>query len=364
MEQKLESEYIHTFYADDELFGIRFGRPKDANQLIEVYKNVYGWNYLYPYVYKEKVLREKLSEEDHYWFPVDNVEMEEIVGAGALKKLNNYSVYIARLACKKEYQGKGLAGILGAICMKTLYQMHVFDGVLRLECDVRGKARKSQGFVEKTGSIPYGFIPNFNNYADKRLYKIRDGKPFTRGRIEPVIMYFQPFNDFWDKRLKEIYLYEDNRILRMYELLREINKRKMRKDKVHKKKLPKNPKVSSSYDISKDYYKAIVSISGYLNEAEINSIIEGYSNWNLIEWRIPTTLEGIYSQKLALKKGFIVAGYNIGSNYNHLFEDTVLFNFFPNGLDFKQFNDLNLSDKCKPIVHTVLESIRSKISKD
>lgn len=322
--------------------------------MIEVYKDVYDWNYLYPYVYNEAVLREKLTNDNEYWFPAENIDTGEIVGNGYLKKVNKYIVFIARLACKKKYQGRGLAGILGATCMKSLYKMNFFDGVIRLECDVRAKAYYSQKFVEKTGSIPYGFIPNYNNYADKRFYKKSKQEPFTAGKIEPVIMYFQPFNTFWKKRTNDINIYDDKRITEMYYSIRDKNKHKMKSDNVYIKKKTKKPQ-KSEFKINLDYYKAIVSIDGYMGEKKLKKILNLFKNWNLIEWRIPTTTTGLNCQKIALNYNFEVVGYNPGSNINNKIEDTILFNYFPNGIDFNQFKDLKLTDRNKPIVKSVLK---------
>ncbi len=262
------------------------------------------------------------------------------------------------MACKEEYQGRGLTGILGATCMKSLYQMNVFDGVLRLECDVRARAYYSQRFVEKTGSIPYGFIPNYNNYADKRSYNASKSNPFTEGRIEPVVMYFQPFNTFWEDRVIDIFLLNNKSILQSYNLIRQKNKRKMNSDNVITKKKSNKTQEGGDHRIKLDHYKAIVSIKGNLTEQELSEILNLYSNWNLIEWRIPTSRLGLTSQKLALDHNFRVVGYNPGSFYiNNKLKDTILFAYFPKKLNSNQFENMQLTDNSKPIVKLVLNSL-------
>lgn len=360
IEQKQEggADYLHTFYSDDELFGIRFGRPEDAKQLIEVYKDVYGWSYLYPFIYNEKLLKEKILNENEYWFPVERVDTEEIVGNGYLKKTNKYSVFIARLACKKAYRGRGLTGILGAICMKTLYKMHFFDGVLRLECDVRARTFNSQRFVENTGSIPFGFIPNYNNYADKRFFKMEKKKPFTLGRKEPVIMYFQPFKTFWKERSEDIYLYDNDAIFTIYNVIHDTNRR-MKSDHIIVGKDSKDLQNYELYETAEDYYKAILSINGYMQEKALKHILKQYNDWNLIEWRVPTTLNGLASQKLALESGFVPVGYNPGSYFYEGLHDTILFNYYPNGINFEQFENMNLTDTSQKIVDIVLKNLKN-----
>jgi hypothetical protein len=222
---------------------------------------------------------------------------------------------------------------------------------------VRAKAYYSQKFVEKTGSIPYGFVPNYNNYADKRKYSVATQKPFTDGRIEPVIMYFQPFNTFWEDRRAEIYIYAADSILDMYHTIQEKNKNKMDSDELIKKETSHDPQKDQDFEIHLDYYKAIVSIKGCLAERKLKKILQLFEDWNLIEWRIPTTLSGIDSQMLALDYDFQVVGYNPGSHLKNKIDETILFNYFPNGVDFTQFTNLNLTENNGPIVNSVLDSL-------
>ncbi len=59
---KVFSEYNTTFYGKDgNQYGFRFGNPQDAKQLVKIFEDVYGWEYLYPKVYDIKLLEKSIS---------------------------------------------------------------------------------------------------------------------------------------------------------------------------------------------------------------------------------------------------------------------------------------------------------------
>ncbi len=361
--QELADEYLHSFHKDDRLYGLRLGKPNDAQQMVDLYIDVYGWDYLYPWVYDDTQFRKKLSDENQFWIVVEPLDTKVILGGGVLEKINKYTMFAAKLVCKRKYQGQGFAGVLGTIGVRSLYQQHVFEGILRLETDIRAKTYNSQKFIERIGCIPYAYIPNYNNYADKRHFDLSKGEPFTTGKIEPVVMYYKPFDSLWEKRLNEtVYLYDQENIISAYEIVSNHNKREMKSDTVKVEKKVKTDVDHISHKTSKDYYKGIVSIVGYMNQHEIERILKTYSNWNIIEWRVPTcSEEGPYFQKLAVDNHFHVVGYDVCSTQFGSFSDTVIFNYFPNGVAYSQFEDISLTRKSKPFAELVMDSLEKLI---
>lgn len=361
--QELDEKYLHSFYRDDKLYGLRLGEPSDAQQMVDLYVDVYGWEYLYPWVYDPDQFREALADENQYWIVVEPIDTKFILGGGVLKKLNDHTMFAAKLVCKEKYQGMGFAGILGTVGVRSLYQKNAFDGILRLETDIRAKTYNSQKFIEKIGCIPYGYIPNYNNYADKRDFDPSKGEPFTEGTLEPVVMYFRPFGNFWDKRKNSIFLYDETHIINAYDIVKNINSRKMNSDKLHVRTESEDPIEQNVPKIERDYHKGIVTIRGYMEKQEINQILKQYSDWNIIEWRVPTdSPHSIKSQKLAIENGFNVVGYDPCSTHYNTFADTIIFNYFPNGIGFSQFGNITLTEKSKPFAELVMDSLEELYS--
>lgn len=361
--QELDNEYLHSFYRDDRLYGLRLGRPSDADQMVDLYKNVYGWEYLYPWVYDPDQFKKALSDKNQYWIVVEPVDTKVILGGGVLKKLNKYTMFAAKLVCKREYQGMGFAGILGTVGVRSLYQQNVFEGIVRLETDIRAKTYNSQKFIETIGCIPYGYIPNYNNYADKRHFDPSRGEPFIKGKLEPVVMYFRPFNKFWKLRKNNIYLYDQEHILKAYNIIKDNNSRKMKSDVLTIKKKSDEFQKQGSLKIRKDFYKGIVTLRGYMEQNEIKQILSEFSDWNIIEWRVPTDIpQSIKYQKLAIDSGFDVVGYDPCSTHYNTFADTIIFNYFPNGVAFSQFGDITLTKKSKPFAELVMDSLEELYS--
>jgi hypothetical protein len=246
---------------------------------------------------------------------------------------------------------------LGVNSLLNVLKMPENKSVIRLDSDVRSSQLNSQRMVEIAGSIPYGFIPNYNNYADKRCYDPACGVPFTQGRKESVIMYVAPLGDFWTIRSHNVVLFDNGDIKSFYEAVKTLNP-KMEKDKVSYH--PVAPKLfQGKFELEVDYYKGTVLLFGYMSLKEISKILNGYAKWNVIEWRIPTTKEGIYSQKAAIKKKFILSGYDPGSYKieDGQLVDTLVMCMFPNGMELTQFECFDLSQKNTFIVSKVIHQL-------
>lgn len=355
--KEIQKDFIHIFYdKKDTRIGIRHSIPNDAKGIVDTYKDVYGWDYLYPWVYDVNILKKKLIKENHFWFTVEEIESEKIIGAGCLTIKDNFKIFASKLLVRKDYQGRGIMRVLGAQTMFTLYKSPEFKKVLRIECDIRAKSLNSQKFLEKVGTRPYGFIPNYNNYSDKRNFDCVTRKPFTSGRIEPVIMNFAPLKNFWKKRQNVIKILDNEDIISFYDVIKKMHN-KMDNDELTL--MRDIGVVCDDFEIKDDFYKGCVLIKGYLSEKTLGFLLKKYSCWNVIEWYIPTTVEGLNSQLLALENGFKVVGYNPGSINNDLLLDSILMCYFPNGVDFTQFKGMNLTEKNQSITKKVIKALKA-----
>ncbi len=356
MQKAIENRFIHTFSSKDGYkFGFRYGEKTDAKDLIEIFEDVYDYDYLYPYVYDIDEFKKRIRDRSQIWFIVEHLANGKVVATGMVKRLNEISIYAAKVLSKKEYQGKGIMSVLGTRSVLYTLSRPKLRNILRLETDVRAYSKGSQKFADKLNCICYGFIPNYNNYADKREFDIGQGESYNKGRIEPVLMYFSPIKTFWRLRERNIILYDHENISKFYKTMRK-NTRRLKHDNVNYQ----SGKTLSCNDFSikEDPYKSHILIRGCLKVKTLEHLLEKYDNWNVIEWRVPTTMKGINSQKIALQKEFKVMGYDPGSNYKitHT-EDAILFCTFPNGIDVAQFQGMDIYEKNQPIVDLVLEAI-------
>ena len=331
---------------------------EDAQYISKIYKQQYSKYYVDPIVYDIEALSKKIVEKNNYWVICEKIgKKAEICGAGLIEKRYT-TAFACKAVLKKKFQGKGLSTKLGSGGIIHVLRLPEFKNVVRLDSDVRGVNIKSQKLVEKSGGIGYAFIPSYNNFSNKRKFDISKGEPCVKGVEEPAILYVNILNTLWKKRQKEIHLIDNEDIYFFYSLMRNKNLRKMKNDQIiFDEGIGFR---SESYQVFKDYYKGAVKIGGYLRKKTLMHFLQLYSSWRLIEWRIPTTHLGRYSLKLALKNNFKVVGYDVGSmlNYDGDLLDNVVLCKYPNGINFKQFKNLHLTNSNKILVDRVLKSLK------
>lgn len=330
-----------------------FAHEKHAESIVELFQDIYGWHYLYPFVYSVEEIKTEIKDPQQFWCIVTPQESDEVVGLSVIK-MNEISLEVSKVNIKRKYQSLGIGRVLGANAFTTLIGNSIFRNIQRLNSDVRAVNLHSQIFIEKTGSKPYGFIPNYNNYGNKRHYSPTKGDPFIEGRIEPVIMYASRFNSLWEIRNTTITLFDNEDILFHYNIAKN-NNRKMKKDIVTIEETC-NLELNQ-FTINEDFYKGCVKFEGYINEDTLNELLQRYNNWNVIEWRIPVNTKGIDSQKTAIEKRFVVTGYDPGSILLNKLHDVLLVCKFPNKVDPSQFKHMNLTPTNKKIAERVIDSL-------
>ncbi len=353
-----KEEYFQTFYSHDgAFFGLRFGIPEDARYISKIYKEQYSNYYVDPLVYNIEALSKKIADKNNYWFICEKIGKNSMIcGAGLIEKYYT-TAFACKAVLKKKFQGRGISTKLGSGGIIYVLRLPEFKDVVRLDSDVRAVNIKSQKLIEKSGGIGYAFIPSYNNFANKKKFDITEGKPCTNGIEEPAVLYVNILNKLWTKRQKEIHLIDNEDIYFFYSLMRNINLRKMKNDQIIFDEF--SGYRTESYQIHEDLYKGTVKIGGYLRKNTLQRLLHKYSSWRLLEWRIPPTQLGRYSIKLALKNGFKVVGYDIGSmlNYDGDLLDNIVMCNFPRGINYKQFRTLHLTKSNKILVNRVLNSL-------
>jgi ribosomal protein S18 acetylase RimI-like enzyme len=359
---KENKNYFETFKSKDKnLYGLRLGKPQDAREISQIYKQVYNGCYLSPVVYRLQELKKSLSDKRKYWFIGEHIKEEgsEIFGSGLLEKTNKHTLYASKAVIKKKYRKRGLASVLTSRGILSLLRIKrsEFQDILRLDVDVRAKNYYAQKLFENVRAIPYAFNPIYYNYGNRQNIDFLKGEPFCGGDPEPALLYVYPIGKLWKKRSNLIYLPKNKNVQFLYNFLKK-NTRKMRKDilKINKEDFGKY----EGYRVNKDLYLGILYLKGYISESTVQKLSEFFGNWRVINWYIPTTKLGLYSMKVALKKGFNPIGYDIGSFYdkkNKKFHDCVVMAYFPHGIKFNQFEEMRLVEGSIPLVNRVLKML-------
>ncbi|TFF95282.1 MAG: hypothetical protein EU547_07690, partial [Promethearchaeota archaeon] len=219
-----DNEILTKFNArDGQEYQACYACERHAESIVELFKDVYKWDYLHPFVYYPEKIKEKIHDPDQFWFIGTPLNSDEVAGLAVIEK-NGVSLHVSKVNLKWKYHGLGIGRSLGGNAFTVVIGDPRFRNIRRLDSDVRAYNLNSQIFIEKTGSKPYGFIPNYNNYGDKRNYSPNDIAPFTDGRIEPVVMYASRFNSFWKMRDDNITLFDNDDILFHYNIATSQNR--------------------------------------------------------------------------------------------------------------------------------------------
>ncbi len=296
-------------------------------------------------------------DKRNLWLIIENIDSKESAAIGLFEKRDDYTIYMGKLCVKNKFHKMGLSSVLGGHIINHLMEVPGSKSILRFDCDVRADIMPSQKFLEKASAKPYGFIINYNNFTDKRNYDIFSKSPIIDGKLGSVVLYAIYLDNLWKKRNNNIYLINNEDIIYYYNEIVNLN-REMYKDNVI---MERRASINcESYTISMDFYKAIIKIEGYLLENTLLALLKKYADWNVIEWRIPANEKGLASQEIALKNEFIISGYDPGSIIHDKVEDTILFCFYPRGIDFSQFERLHLTQTNEKIVNKLLSKIKEK----
>ncbi|MFW9896730.1 MAG: hypothetical protein ACFFD7_13070 [Candidatus Thorarchaeota archaeon] len=347
-----ENIYFQKFISkSDEEYGLRFGEPKDAEAISNIFKEVYDYKYDNPIVYDIDLLKKELLNTNNFWFVGELIKNHEIAGAGLIEK-NRYIAHAGKAVVKKKFQGKGVTTKIGAAGIITVTKMPQFKDTIKLDTEVRAPEIRIQMLIQNAGALPYALIPGYANWGDRRNFKFENNTPFPPKDEEASFLYSIIFNTLWKKREKNIYLLNNEDFVFFHEYLKS-HTNKMNRDVLILEKGKKN-KGYELYGISKNQYEGIVNLYGTINEKSLNNLIKNYNQWRVILWRIPTTQNGIHSMALALEKGFNIVGYDLGfNNMNWTFYDSVILAYYPNGSQYAL--EVNCLDENKPLYNKIRE---------
>jgi len=331
-------------------YGLRFGTPNDAKAISSIFREIYNYEYVDPLVYDVENLKRDLSKNNKFWVVGELIKKKEVAGTGLVEK-NRYIAHASKTVVKKIFQGLGVTTKIGAAGLISILKMPQFKDVLRLDIDIRGLEIGSQKLAQYSGAIPYGLIPAYNNFGDKRHFETDNNTPFPPNKEEAAFLYSIIFKNLWSKREKKVFLLDNEDFIFFYEYVKKMAK-KLNNDILFLEKYNKS-KDYELYGVSKDYYNGKVKLYGYIKEKSLRNLLKTYHNWRIIIWRIPTTKNGVSSMSLAVDKGFKIVGYDIGfNNINWSLFDSVILAFYPKN----NYNGLKV--KCTDILNPLAKKIK------
>ncbi|MFX0141442.1 MAG: hypothetical protein ACFFDN_47835, partial [Candidatus Hodarchaeota archaeon] len=63
-----DSIYFQKFVDKNGIeYGLRFGNPKDAKAISDIFKEIYNYDYLDPIVYNIEELKKEISKNNKFW---------------------------------------------------------------------------------------------------------------------------------------------------------------------------------------------------------------------------------------------------------------------------------------------------------
>ncbi len=339
-------------------YGLRFGTPDDAESISMIFREIWGFKYVNPLVYKIEYLKRELSNENNFWFVGELLNTREIAGIGLIEK-KRYIAHASKGMTKKKFQGQGITTKIGASGLISVMKMPQFKEVLKIETEVRALEVRAQKINQNAGAIHFGLIPAYINLGDKRAYEITNNTPFPPKEEEAAFLYSLVFKNLWRQRENKVYLIDDEDFIFFHNHVKNQCKQMKDDDLITQK--GKKDKGNELYGVSKDYYNGLVQIYGSIKEKSLSQLIKTYNDWRIILWRIPTTINSIHSMALALEKGFNIVGYDVGyKSMNGTLCDSVILAYYPNG-GYHAFK-VNYLEENKPLFNKIREIFFSRVN--
>jgi hypothetical protein len=338
--------------------GLRLVNYRDISKISKIYREMYNFNFIKPFVYDIDAFATELSVLNHYWFLFENVFTEEIEGV-LMIELDNLTANIRNFVMTHHFYEDYLDTEFLKSLINGLESIYQFKSVLKLNFISQPSEIKLIECLNNLNALNYGFIPAFFNFGDKRDYNVDDQIPYQPVFEEPALFYTLLNDDLWQRRENEIFLYDTEFILTIYRYVKN-SVDTIKGDQVHfSHEIAK--KTNFIYSLKKDIYSGIIEITGYFSKITLSYFLQLYESWRLIVWKIPTTLDGLNSVKLAIENDFIALGYDIGAFFwKERFHDMFIFAYYPNGINIDQFTRFPLDRISNSLVRLTLERILGK----
>jgi hypothetical protein len=363
-EQKLFDPYFFTHrLRNNDIFGLRFAKTNDCDQIINLFIEEYGFKYVDPIVYDRIQLTKKIMDEKDIWIVADDIKNGILIGISHIELKNNIA-YAEKVCIKRDYRGNGLSSHFSFNGVQALIHKKILQNYIKIDSDVRASQIGAQKLCESASGIAYSFIPNkflLSDKREKRLNLNEDQRPNTL--IEPFneIGYFVVLPQLPRKRIQYVYLLDHDLIYFLYNNIKGYRRSMqflMADDYVERVAHPPNVNSASIDNLIKrpNNLNSYIKIYGLLDSHSIDLFIKSCKSYRLIIWYIPTTIEGTYCMKIAFEKGFKAIGYDmasIESNNIGKFYDAVIFAFYNSIQEKFDFSTVRTTNKNRGLFEVI-----------
>ena len=354
---KEQLDYFFQYPYEDFIIGLRFAHYLDCQQVSDLYRDEYGYNYVNPLVYSRAKLLLKISDiQRNIWIVGENINNGEIAAVSLLEIRDNI-LFSSKTILNPKYRGMGLGSVLSYNSVTKIHDLGLLEGYIKIDSDVRAVQSGAQKLTESANGIAYGFIPDYNLFGDKRYYIQDIYNPFQEGFPESAFLYFAVLPRLFKVRETNVFLLENEYISFLYTFLKKfkLSMKIVMKNDILSMENSCDKSKKEKINLSFNPLNSIIKIEGISNRNNIEKILRQFNRYHIVLWKIPAILEGISSMQTALDLNFKVVGYDMASIKNEnseKFNDSIIFCHYANGIK-EDFEKIKTTPKNKKLVEKI-----------
>ena len=91
--EEIKDRHDDYFFIHENKYGLRFGEPKDAGVISQLYVQEYGFEYVNPVVYHLEALKEKIANEKNFWIIGEVINSKELFVVSLIEFLKPHIAY-------------------------------------------------------------------------------------------------------------------------------------------------------------------------------------------------------------------------------------------------------------------------------
>lgn len=327
---------------------LRLARPEDAQDIVEIYKELYDGTYPYKEMEDEEEVKKMIRDPNIQWIIYQDPSFNVAGCITFVLDFENKRGYIRGFMLKKEYQGyiditKAMIGSMIGMCHKFR------DAIFTWYVENRTAHAKSQYSMRVCGIAPIGFYPNKDIFLGdvesdimQILYDERVLKVYRSKEIPQILPEVKNCFSYSDERynLGE-YKIDEPCIEFDFKKLMALKERFVKK--VIKERFGYET-ISFSFIGSTSFFKFLYtpSVKNFekteykvrnLEELYVfvQEFMKGKKELNVRYCEVFLSAYNPSHQKIFRDAGFSPRGYIPSWKYNHkigVFEDQILFNYF------------------------------------
>ncbi len=358
--QEEEAKYFFKYPCEDCMLGMRFAKHTDVLQISKLFIDEYGFEYYDPAIYSRTELVMKLRDTTkNIWLVGENLISHEIV-AVSLLELNKKVVYSGRTIINPNYRGLKLGPVLAYNSLSKILELGLISDYIKIDSSVRPTTGALR-LTEAANGIAYAFGPDFHLLGDRRFHPRDQSQPFNEGYTESAFLYFAVLPKMHTCRDSAVHIFNDELLFFLYDFIRNFKRTMkivMKNDRlIMSKGATIKEKNIPQLEIIPDPLNSQVTILGASNIPYMKKICEMFKNYQIIIWKIPTSIEGINSMKYAFELDFKAIGYDVASiesSVPGIFHDSLIFTYYNKEVSDK-FDNVKTTPKNRELFEKVVD---------